>query len=253
MTPRGRTPALVAGSSMLLAALGILSGRTTGSAACVDYGAYARWVGHAEISGYPVDVVVAGNCAYLASESGGLHIVDISDSSTPREIADVPPDQLYDQAYGVAVAGSYAYVVHGHSGLRVIDVSNPANPVVAGAVDTPGLAHGVDVRGTLAYVADWGGLKVIDVSDPASPRIIGSVETPGQAYDVTISGTSAYLAGGSGGLLVIDISDPTSPRVMGSIPEASYACNVVVEGDRAYVATWASGVWIVDVSDPAHL
>ena len=40
------------------------------------------------------------------------------------------------------------------SGLQVIDVSTPASPQIIGSVDTPGIAEGVTVVGTTAYVAD---------------------------------------------------------------------------------------------------
>ena len=43
-----------------------------------------------------------------------------------------------------------------------------------GSVDTPGLAHGVAVSGSYAYVADFmDGLQVIYIAVPGKPRIVG--------------------------------------------------------------------------------
>jgi hypothetical protein len=67
----------------------------------------------------------------------------------------------------------------------VIDISNPASPVILGSISTPGIAYGVAVAGSYAYVADGsGGLQVVNIADPASPAIVGSVNTPGSAQDV---------------------------------------------------------------------
>ncbi len=80
-------------------------------------------------------------------------------------------------------------------------------PSILSSVDTPHLAIGVAVSGTVAYVADSGsGLQVIDVSDPGSPVILGSVNTPDFARGVAVSGAVAYVADGERGLRVIDVS-----------------------------------------------
>ena len=53
-------------------------------------------------------------------------------------------------------------------------VFNPAAPVEVGYYDTPGEAIGIQVVGTLAYVADGSsGLRIINVSNPSAPVEIG--------------------------------------------------------------------------------
>ncbi len=97
-------------------------------------------------------------------------------------------------------------------------------PSILGSADTPDVAWGVAVSGTVAYVADdFFGLQVIDVSDPGSPVILGSVDTPGTARGVAVSGAVAYVADGVPGLQVIDVSDPGSPVILGSVDTPSSA------------------------------
>jgi PKD repeat protein len=245
-------------------------------------------VGFYDTPAISYDVAVSGTYAYVADNSSGLRVIDISDPANPTEVGfyDTPgyangvavsgtyayvadsnglrvidisdpahPTEVgyYDtSAANVAVSGTYAYVAAA-AGLRVIDVSDPANPTEVGFYDTPGNAYGVAVSGRYAYVADWGsGLRVIDISDPAHPTEVGFYDTPGSAYGVAISGSYAYVADRGSGLRVIDISDPANPTEVGFYDTPGNAIGVAVSGRYAYVADWISGLRVIDISDPAH-
>jgi hypothetical protein len=114
-----------------------------------------------------------------------------------------------------------------------------------------GDANGVQVVGSLAYVADGdSGLQVVDVSNSNAPRRLGSLRDGfGDANGVQVVGSLAYVADGFG-LRVIDVSDPTTPRSLGSI-RTRYAIGLQVTGARAYVADLYDGLQVIDVSDPA--
>jgi subtilisin-like proprotein convertase family protein len=123
----------------------------------------------------------------------------------------------------------------------------------AGAHNTPGLAQGVVVSGTQAYVADGhGGLRVINISNPQQPRLVGvyPIAEPALALDVAVTGNYAYLvvddpAGDR--LEVIDISTPAQPQFVGSYSTAGTELShgIVVGGDHGYVHVPAniSGAW----------
>ena len=76
------------------------------------------------------------------------------------------------------MSGSTIYLVNS-DGLQILDVSNPLGPSVTGTRFTPGVATGIDIEGTTAYIADgWkGGLQIIDISNPISPDSLGSYDT----------------------------------------------------------------------------
>jgi hypothetical protein len=115
-----------------------------------------------------------------------------------------------------------------------------------------GTVGGIQVMGTLAYVADGGaGLQVIDVSDAAAPRRLGGFDTSGYAYGVQVVGTLAYVADGGAGLQVIDVSDPAAPRRLGGFDTSGEARGLQIVGNLAYVADSYSGLQVIDVSDPA--
>jgi hypothetical protein len=210
-----------------------------GAALAATYGIYGSAFG----------VAAAGDYAYLAHESAGLRIFDISDPFSPILIG------TYDtagHAYGVAVASNYAYVADYEAGLQVISISNPYAPTLVGTCDTPGSACAVAVAGDYAYVADQSsGLQIIDVSVPASPTLIPPGYPTSAAQGVAIAGDYAYLADEIAGLKIIDVSDPASPSLLGTYVPPTRTFGVTVAGDYAYVVDFNSGLLTVDVSVPS--
>ncbi len=193
-------------------------------------------------------VAVSGDYAFVADQTSGLQVIDISDPTNPSLTGsyDTP-----GSACGVAISGDYAYVADHGSGLHVIDISDPANPSLAGSYNTSGNADGVSVSGDYAYVSDGSfGLQVIDISDPTNPSLAGSYTTPGTAIGVTVSGNYAYVADHVSGLTVIDVSDPPNPSFAGSYNTPGNSWAVAISGDYAYVADEGSGLQVIDISDP---
>jgi hypothetical protein len=139
---------------------------------CIDYEDYLHWVGSVDTPGDAYDVAVSGSYAYIADNSSGLRIVDISNPANPQIVGFVitPGD-----AWGVAVSGIYAYVADEYAGLQVVDISNPASPQIVGSVNTPGDAYSVAVSGSCAYIADRFGLQVVDISNLNRTGFIGDL------------------------------------------------------------------------------
>jgi hypothetical protein len=252
--------------------------------------AVARAGSCAMYDGPAVDLVLAGDYAYVAVSTGrgnDLGVVDISDPTNPTYVAECgltyypqgmdiagnrvfvandyldiinisdpldpwPYDPCYDveDARDVAVAGNYAYVASGTNGFAVVDISDTA----AFFVQDCGVASvglAVAVAGDWAFVADAdSGLTTIHIETPASPSVMGRCDTPGMAYDVAIAGNYAYVADGPSGLQVIDISEPGNPLPAGSYDTPGSAEGVTIAGDFAYVAGGGSGLRVVDISDP---
>jgi hypothetical protein len=78
-----------------------------------------------------------------------------------------------------------------------------------GSCDIQGLASGVAVAGSYAYVTAMDrGLSIVDTSDPAAPRAVGSTITPGYALGVAAIGNTVYVADDQGGLLILRFTPP---------------------------------------------
>ena len=115
-------------------------------------------------------------------------------------------------------------------------VSNPSTPANIEALDTPGAAYGVEVSGTLAYVADWTmGLRVIDASNPQALVEIGALDTAGIAWQVQVVGALAYLADDLTGLVIIDVSNPAAPIEVGVLDTPGQVRSLQIVGSLAYV------------------
>jgi len=113
-------------------------------------------IGHINISGIARAVVVRGDYAYVAADSSGLRVINVSNPASPVEVG------FYDTpgvSYGVEVRGDYAYVADG-TALRIINISNPASPVQVGSYTTVGV-YDVALSGNYAYLAVYNGLWVI--------------------------------------------------------------------------------------------
>jgi hypothetical protein len=180
---------------------------------------------------------MAGDHAYVADDTHGLQVVDISDPAAPTIVGDVTTP---GPAYAVTLAGGYAYVADYYEGLQVIDVGEPTAPQIVGTAATPSYAMGVAVAGDLAYVAHGGGLTIVDVAAPTAPAVLGDLHTMYSAADVALAGSHAYVA--CGNLLhVVDVSAPAAPVLLGDVPVYS-ALGVAVAGNGIYLASDSAGL-----------
>ncbi|SFV74530.1 Inosine-5'-monophosphate dehydrogenase [hydrothermal vent metagenome] len=211
-------------------------------------------------AGYAFNVTLSndGKKAYVADDTNGLVIINVSDPANPTLLGS------YDTTGGARAVtlsndGKKAYVADRNDGLVIIDVSDPTNPTLLGSYNTAGDAFDVILSndGTKAYVSDYtNGLVIIDVSDSANPTLLGSYDTAGGALASTLSsdGTKAYVSDYTNGLVIIDVSDPTNPTLLGSYDTAGNANGIILsnDGTKAYIADDTDGLVIIDVSDSTN-
>ncbi|MEA3281673.1 MAG: DUF2341 domain-containing protein [Euryarchaeota archaeon] len=196
---------------------------------------------------------VAGNYAY-ATETNGLHVVNISDIDNPSVVGYVA---LGSQTLDVEVDGNYAYVaVLDSNKLSVVDISTPSNPSEIGSVtDTTKLnkIHGIDKVGDYVYCCAYasgganGYFTIVDVSTPSSPTIKGSVANDVNNYikgshDVQVIGNYAYLIASDhhvtddGRFTIINIADKDNPSVVTSITGSEFhrSADIQIKGNYAF-------------------
>ncbi len=192
-------------------------------------------------------VYVSGNYAYVADDTSGLKIINISNPDLPTLTGTYG---TVGNARGVYVSGDYAYVTN-QIALEIIDISTPSSPTLTGRYDTSGMPVNVHVLGDYAYVADWGsGLQIVDISTPSSPSLAGTCDST-RAADVCTSGNYAYVADDTSGLQIIDISNPALPTIVGTYDTANKATCVYVSGNYAYVGDYQDDLVVIDISNPS--
>jgi len=210
------------------------------------------------------DIHMAGTYAYVAADTSGLLIMDISDFGNLTLVGSV---ETPHRARSVSVSDHYAYIATwGDTDLAIVDISNPQNPAleISQAFPEPTWADGVCVSDHRAYIAGGiAGLHVLDISNPLLPIYTGSVINKGTpdpdpyTYD-TLSANGAFVSGAyafvadSSGLQIIDITDLQNPILAGSVGISPYgASDVFVSGSYAYVTAdvFEGKLFIIDVSD----
>lgn len=197
-------------------------------------------------------IFVSNGFAYIANDTSGLRIIDVSDPINPFEVSslDIPQTTIID----VYVIGNYAYIATSES-LRIVDTGDPLNPFEVGYIDT-GYSDNIEleVNNNVAYLSNSDdGLHMIDVSDPTNPTQIGTYCPEPSCYSrIHIKDDIAFMAEGSH-LYIIDISDSNNPTLIGrTYIYTNTPRDVFVIDNIAYVSTYNRGLVVVDVSDLAN-
>jgi hypothetical protein len=170
-----------------------------------------RWIGAYNGNSFePSDVLVVGNVLY-GSEYHALRILDISNPTSPSEIALYP---TLGQGNKAVVSGTVAYLAAGDLGVSAVDVSDPHHPTLAWTCDTVGYVHEVAVVGNRVYAADGpNGLVILEAvtngpaSDPG-PEFEGSASIAGAPGASGLSDTALWLNANQSGPSVVPQSCP---------------------------------------------
>ena len=197
-------------------------------------------------SGSGQDTDVLGNYVFIAADSGGLHVADVTDRANPVLVATVLTS---GPALDVVVSDSVAYVAVGSAGLDLIDISNPEEPTLIQNVNTGGTAGDIELNGRLAYLGLGAfGVLILDVSDPAAPFELGSVRGLGDVVGVDVQ-LDRLVVATSSSIQIVDVANPAAPIRLGSVSIGNTQA-VQIDGDYAYVAAYTAGYKVVDLSDP---
>ena len=195
-------------------------------------------------------VAVRENFAYVVLSSGqGLLVLDISDPSAPVEIGS---DGNYTEYNVVAPPDTFYIYIAAHDFFIIENCSIPALPYYDQRIPTPGIARGIFVSDSLAYLTcEQMGLYIYYAVRPDSEvPLLGSIDTPSNARDVYVDGDYAYVADGRAGLVIIDVSDPENPKISSVYDTPDYANDIFISDNCAYVADGKGGLQIVDVTNP---
>jgi len=193
---------------------------------------------------------LSGQYAYMALDTKGIEILDITSSQLPKTVAEYRYGS--GRVYNIVVEGDIAYLAYDKVGLVILDISDPAHPVLIGRYDTAGRLKDLVIHKGYAYLADRkNGLVVVNVNDPAHPVKVARINT-GKAIDVTASGDYVYVANANKGVLVFDVSDPSKPVKKAEIATHEKARGIVYHNDFLYVADQGAGLVIIDVHDKTH-
>jgi hypothetical protein len=134
-------------------------------------------------------------------------------------------------------------------GLDIFDITQPESIRMRGHYDTPGIANGVAVQDTFAYVADnYNGLLVLSVADPTNPCLLGQ-SAVGSVTDVAVRDTFAFVGGND--LMAYSVANPATPRRIGTL--AGLGVNRIALRDTFCFAASQGGLLVVSIANPAAM
>jgi len=209
-------------------------------------------VGDYEVPFRILDVHVDGDYAYVAADSSGLYILDISDPANPDVTGRF--DDLLGSVRAVFAVERVVYITYHYSGdyLVTLNVSDPANPIFLDSIVTPGSAYDVFVADTVAYIADGNpDLTTVNVARPSDLSILDYIYVPGLGYGVFVDDNLACLADYFNGLAIFNVEDPANLSFVSNSQVAWEARDIYVQGDFAYLTQSTYGIRVVDISNPA--
>ncbi|NHJ31810.1 MAG: hypothetical protein FK732_03005 [Asgard group archaeon] len=203
-------------------------------------------IGQFNTGGEVVGVAVHNNYAFLADQSKGLVIADISNPSNPIYVNEYQVDD--ESVYDVQIVNDLAFIAHGRAGLKILDVANPLSIVEIGELSDSGIAWKTFIANDYVYLVDRiNGIEIIDISDIANPQKIGTYD--GQPFDIYVREDIAFIAAGTGkGLEIVDVSNPSSPKKVSEVStEFEDTVSVAIRNDLAYIANKENGIKIVNI------
>lgn len=212
-------------------------------------------ISETDLPGFLHSVTLDGDLAYLAMDSAGLQIADVSSLSSPVLLDDI---NTSGHAHSVAIykneSGTYALVADTEYDMASYDATDPDWIRPKGITYFPGLVYDIEVKGDFALVSDSTGLiHVVDVSYfPDQPQIVTSIEVQNTVRNLELDGDVLYASGGRD-LSVLDVSDPTSPIILGTYELPRVITDVAVNNGLAYCTQSNWGMEIVDVTNPASI
>ncbi len=187
--------------------------------------------------------VLSGNLLYTASESEGMHIIDVGDPGAPALV-----NSIGGSFSGIDYADGYAYMASDAEGLTIISVDPPEDAGIVNIVGTTEDSSSSDVKilGGFAYIATADtGLEVINVSPPENAEVVHSVATMGNRADKLILFEGyAYVYAADNTVDVIDIGDPAEAGISSSYPDYAGNRRIATLGDLMFVLEYEDGLKI---------
>lgn len=207
-------------------------------------------LGHLEMPDQIYAMSVESDRAYLAVGLEGLHIVQVTNGTTPQLVGIHPTP---GQAVDVSIIGTHAIISNLMTGLEIVNISNAREPTLVATAETPGYQRSVSTSGNFAFVVDQpSGVHVFDVRLPSEPNAVATHPAEDEPpRSVTVRDNRAYVVYQQTGVIeIVDTSDPTSPHKLGSFQANGRPQTVSIHDTFLVVPLGPNGVEIVALNDP---
>ena len=154
------------------------------------------------------EIAVDGEYAYVAAESSGVVVFDISN---PTQVDSLSALAGLGNVMAVDARGSLVAAATWDAGVRIIDATNTTDLKEISWYPTIGRVRDVAIVNNFLYVVDDGyGLRVLDVAQPTNPIAIG-YQTSRAPRGITSYGDRLFYSDAELGTLILrNMVQPTS-------------------------------------------
>jgi hypothetical protein len=114
-----------------------------------------------------------------------------------------------------------------------------------------GMAYGLAIQNSHAYVTTNSDLIIIDIADPKKPRRTGRLKIGVPIFGLKVVERTAFLAATDKGLIIVDVSDPKYPEIIGEFHDGGVVRRVGVVDHYCITSDFENGLNILDISQPA--
>jgi hypothetical protein len=209
-----------------------------------------------------VDVVLAGDLAYVSQDQFGVRSYGIADKAAPVALDQIVgpsgdcPGLCPDFIKSLRVSNGELYVATGIVGALRVSLDAIGGMAVASTIDVPGQAFSLVVDDTHLFVGTEDGLLTYPRSAPTGAAPLWSnPDSHGLVRAVAVLGDHAYAATGSRGLQTFSLADPAAPLLLDrdGTPglDLDYsALSVIAAPGLVILGDGRAGITLFDASDP---
>ena len=208
------------------------------------------------------DIVSTDSLVLIADWYTGVHILDVTNPTTPTNIA----MQTVVDGRAMAINNETLYI-GANNGIRIYDVFNPLQLEEMAYFEMEEVIIGILYNnGYLLTVENGGAFRIIDVTSPTTPFQVsytdwglastdmivqGQVGEPG-AY-VFVSNYCPFMIPCPPGLIAIDVSDPAAPAIANILVDGyeRRVVNIELKDDYLLALTESGHLMAWDVTNPA--
>jgi hypothetical protein len=206
-------------------------------------------------TGYAHQFFVDKKMIYVGDGAAGLTVIDSTDPRNPSIVSNFTEGYAWDIEVQLGIAYVSSGFLGNTAGLIILDVSNPSFPTLLANYSTEGDITSVEVKGDLAYLADYdNGLVVLDISNASNPVLKGEFPGPensGVSY-VEIVDDLLYSTSWGSGLRIWNISVPTKISMVADYSQLEQYFSVRVFDDYAFLGGMNDGLIVLNVSNPVN-
>lgn len=189
-----------------------------------------------------------GNLLFIADNSNGLKILNISNPAKPTLISQYGDN--FNQTLDVAIQGKYAYVADGLDGLEIVDISNPISIQKVNNWSNNHEIMNIVISNNLAFLSVQGlGIEILNISNPQEIIRLSNWTNNRNPSRVIIKDNHVFVANENYELEILDISDINDIKKVSGLPITNKPYQIQIKNNYIYLANGIEGLKIIDIND----